>query len=77
MLIENNFPIILASTSKVRNEILKSCKLDFEVMKPLYDEDGEKQFLPKMSPKKMAIFLEVINQVDELIDEEYKTLNLQ
>jgi hypothetical protein len=26
-------------------------------MAPLYDEDGEKQFLPKMSPKKMAIFL--------------------
>jgi DNA-binding MarR family transcriptional regulator len=31
----------------------------------------------KVTPKKMAIFLEVINQVDELIDEEYKTLNLQ
>ena len=57
MLIKNNYPLILASTSKVRNEILKSCNLDFEVMKPLYDEDGEKQFLPKMSPKKMAIFL--------------------
>ena len=57
MLIKNNYPIILASTSKVRNEILKSCNLDFEVMAPLYDEDGEKQFLPKMSPKKMAIFL--------------------
>ena len=30
-----------------------------------------------VTPKKMAVFLEVINQVDELIDEEYKTLNLQ
>ena len=57
MLIKNNFPIILASTSKVRKEILESCKLDFEIIKPLYDEDGEKQFLPKMSPKKLAIFL--------------------
>ena len=57
MLIKNNYPIILASTSSVRNEILKSCKLDFEVIKPLYDEDKEKQFLPKMSPKKLAIFL--------------------
>ncbi len=57
MLIKNNYPIILASTSQVRKEIMKSCNLDFEVIKPLYDEDAEKQFLPKMSPKKMAIFL--------------------
>jgi len=57
MLIKNNYHIILASTSVVRKEILKSCNLDFEVIKPLYDEDGEKPFLPKMSPKKMAIFL--------------------
>ena len=57
MLIKNNFNIILASTSVVRKEILKSCNLDFEVLQPLYDEDEEKKFLPKMSPKKLAIFL--------------------
>lgn len=52
-----NCRLILASTSKVRKKILQDCGLDFEVMAPLYDEDSEKKKLPKMSAKKLAIFL--------------------
>ncbi len=49
--------LILASTSQVRKKILSDSKLDFEVIAPLYDEDNEKKKLPKMSPKKLALFL--------------------
>lgn len=49
--------IILASSSKVRREIMRASGLEFEAMKPFYDEDGQKAFLPKMSPKKLALFL--------------------
>lgn len=49
--------LILASTSKVRKKILSESGLDFEVIAPLYDEDNEKKNLPKMSPKKLALFL--------------------
>lgn len=57
MLIKHNLPIILASASKVRKEILASCGLSFEVINPLYDEDREKKFLVDKSPKELAIFL--------------------
>lgn len=49
--------LILASTSQVRKKILTESALKFEVMAPLYDEDNEKKNLPKMSPKKLALFL--------------------
>lgn len=49
--------IILASTSAVRKKILTEVALDFKVMKPLYDEDNEKKNLPKMTTKKLALFL--------------------
>lgn len=49
--------LILASTSKVRKKILTESGLDFEVVPPLYDEDNEKKNLPKMAPKKLALFL--------------------
>ena len=49
--------LILASTSQVRKKILNDSGLDFEMMAPLYDEDNEKKNLPKMSPKKLALFL--------------------
>jgi hypothetical protein len=49
--------LILASTSQVRKKILTDSALDFEVIAPLYDEDNEKKNLPKMSAKKLALFL--------------------
>lgn len=56
MLITYSRPIILASTSKVRKEILESCKLDFQVVEPLYNEDQEKTLLD-LPPQKLAMFL--------------------
>lgn len=56
MLITYNYNIILASTSVVRKNILESCNLDFEVIKPLYDEDKEKEFLD-LEPQKLSSFL--------------------
>ncbi len=49
--------IALASTSKVRKKILTESGIDFRVLAPLYDEDGEKKNLPKMPTKKLALFL--------------------
>jgi septum formation protein len=49
--------IILASSSKVRKEIMQNSGLKFEVVKPFYDEDGEKHLLPKMTCKKLAVIL--------------------
>ena len=49
--------LILASTSQVRKKILTDSALNFEVIAPLYDEDNEKKNLPKMSAKKLALFL--------------------
>ena len=49
--------IALASTSRVRKKILTESGVDFEVIAPLYDEDVEKKNLPKMSVKKLALFL--------------------
>jgi len=56
MLIKYHYPLILASTSLVRKQILESCGLDFKVLKPLYDEDNEKQFLD-LPPQKLAVYL--------------------
>lgn len=56
MLIESNHRLILASTSKVRNQILKDVGLKFEVVPPLFDEDAGKK-LVKLEPRKLAIYL--------------------
>ena len=49
--------LILASTSQVRQKILTDSGLAFEVIAPLYDEDNEKKNLPKMTAKKLSLFL--------------------
>ncbi|MBU6140647.1 MAG: septum formation protein Maf [Proteobacteria bacterium] len=49
--------LILASTSRIRKKILIDSGINFEVIAPFYDEDNEKKKLPKMSPKKLALFL--------------------
>jgi septum formation protein len=56
MLIKQNFPITLASTSKVRKKILEEAGLNFTTRAPDYDEDEAKK-LVKLSPKKMALYL--------------------
>ena len=57
MLIKQNRQIILASSSKIRAKILAEHGLKFEIIKPFYDEDNEKNFLPKMSCQDLSIFL--------------------
>ncbi|NBX52285.1 MAG: septum formation protein Maf [Proteobacteria bacterium] len=57
MLVSCNYPIILASSSNIRNQILKSHNIDFKVVKPTYDEDSEKKLLKPMTPKNLALFL--------------------
>lgn len=44
--------IVLASTSKYRQELLKQLGLPFEAQKPLIDEEAEKD--PSLSPRKLA-----------------------
>lgn len=56
MLIKHNSKIILASSSVVRKQIMKSCGLNFRVIKPFYNEDEEKKLL-NISPQKLATFL--------------------
>jgi septum formation protein len=56
-MLKTNKKIILASTSSIRKKILSETGINFVVEKPLYDEDEEKKFLPKMSCKKLSIFL--------------------
>ena len=57
MLIKQNVEIILASSSKIRQKILTESGFNFKVIKPFYDEDAEKQNLPKMPARQLAIFL--------------------
>ena len=57
MLIKHHRSIILASSSKIRAKILQEHNIQFEVIKPFYDEDNEKNFLPKMNCQDLAIFL--------------------
>lgn len=57
MLINNNFPIILASSSYIRKKILESVGLKFEIITPFYDEDEEKKSLNINSPAKLAVYL--------------------
>jgi septum formation protein len=57
MLIKQDAEIILASSSPIRKNLLTAEGLQFQVVKPFYDEDTEKRKLPKMSTKKLAILL--------------------
>ncbi len=54
--IEHKAKLILASSSKIRQRVLKEVGLDFATVSPFYDEDKEKRKL-KLSPKNLAIFL--------------------
>lgn len=55
MLINHNSPIILASTSKIRQKILQEVGLKFKIIAPDFDEEAAQKKL-KLSPKKLAIF---------------------
>lgn len=57
MLVKHNKNIILASTSSIRSQILKSHDINFEVIKPNFDEDKEKIYLPSMSSRKLSLIL--------------------
>ena len=59
MLIKQDAEIILASSSPIRKNLLTAEGLQFQVVKPFYDEDTEKMKLPKMSTKKLAILLAI------------------
>lgn len=49
--------IILASTSKIRQEILASCNIGFKIQAPDFDEEKAKKKLKLMSSKEKAIHL--------------------
>ena len=57
MLITQNIPIVLASTSKIRKRILSTAGLDFKVIKSPFNEDEEKEKFPDFSPQELATFL--------------------
>ncbi len=57
MLINTNAKIILASTSKIRQQLLLQHGVDFTIHKPFFDEDQEKQNYSNLNPKELAIFL--------------------
>ena len=56
MLIKQNAPLILASTSKIRKRILDEVGLEFEVVTPLFDEDEEKKDIT-LPAKELAMYL--------------------
>lgn len=56
MLIKQNSPLILASTSKIRKRILDEVGLKFEVVPPLFDEDGEKKDIT-LPAQELAMYL--------------------
>lgn len=49
--------IILASTSKIRCEMLNSLRIPFSVIAPIFNEDAEKDAITKLPPSKQASFL--------------------
>ena len=49
-LVDQNFEIILASTSKVRKEILEAVGLEFLTISPDFDEEEAKKTLNLKSP---------------------------
>jgi septum formation protein len=55
-MIKQNFPLILASSSKIRRMILENVGLEFRVQNPDFNEEEAKKKL-KLSPKKLALSL--------------------
>jgi septum formation protein len=49
--------IILASTSKIRQELLQKYKVDFQACKSPFDEEKHKNSILNLSPSKQALFL--------------------
>lgn len=57
MLITTHGKIILASTSKIRNQLLQDHNFDFQAIKPFFDEDNSKANFKDLSPKQLAVEL--------------------
>ena len=57
MLISQQTPVILASSSKIRKKILQESKIQFEVKSPLCDEEELKKKSRIKNPKKLCLFL--------------------
>lgn len=55
--IKQNHPIILASTSKARESILRDLGLDFTIIAPDFDEEEQKSHILHLSIEKRALFL--------------------
>jgi len=55
--LQNKKPLILASTSQVRKQILEAAKLDFTTSSPSFNEDENKKNNAHLSIKELAIFL--------------------
>ncbi len=55
-MLQQNCSLILASQSRVRRKILQDVGLKFDVIKPIFDEDGEKNSIA-LEPQKLAIYL--------------------
>lgn len=56
MLITQNATLVLSSTSQIRKRILDEVGLEFEVVKPLFDEDEEKKDI-KLPTQELAMYL--------------------
>jgi septum formation protein len=57
MLIVSHKKIILASTSKIRQQLMVESGLDFTIQKPFFDEDQEKSKYSNLKPQDLSIFL--------------------
>jgi len=57
MLIDTRKKIILASTSKIRQQLMAQSGVDFSVQKPFFDEDLEKIKYHNLKPQDLAVFL--------------------
>ena len=57
MLITTHKKIILASTSKIRNQLLQDHNFSFQAIKPYFDEDNSKHNFKNLSPNQLALEL--------------------
>ena len=57
MLIDTREKIILASTSKIRQQLMAQSGVDFSIQKPFFNEDLEKSKYHNLKPQDLAIFL--------------------
>lgn len=55
--LQQNKPLILASTSAVRKQLLEAARLDFQAIAPLFDEEDAKQKNPHLDISQLALFL--------------------